>query len=266
MKKSFVIAMLLSCGIAMVQSSYANQYEDKCIKPNNFPHEISNIGCLRYGLIPVSKGEAMGYANAQGQLVVPYQYSTTHNLYDDRGLVTKPTKDKKSYLAGYIDSQGKVVIPLIYDIELSNNFIEGMGVAWVAKNKKVGLIDKNGKVIIPFQYQYAYDFMENGLAWVKKNKKWGLIDKAGKIILPFEYDDYLNEHMPKNRHLVAKKGKYGYVDDFGKAITPLQYDTPFYSEYDTQQYWFDNGIARMTIKGKPSCVNIQGKTIKCPKY
>ncbi len=275
MKKQLAAGALLSSFmIAQAPAQAESQYEYDCIKPDeSFPHIVSNIGCFRDGLIPVENSKAMGYANTLGELVVPYQYEAANNFYDGLASVAILKKGKKGnslndYATGYINNTGELVIGFDYDYHSSGNFMPNVGAAWVGKQNKIGLIDKTGKILIPLQYEEINDFMENGLAWVKKDKKWGLIDQTGAVIIPFSYDDYVggfSSQLPSNRHLVAKKGKYGYVDDFGQEITPLKYDKPF-SDYGSHQYWFENGVAELTIKGKPSCLRVDGKETPCPKY
>lgn len=120
------------------------------------------------GLFRIKKDGKIGFANLNGDIVIPPRFEQVWPFKEDRARYCKGGHTEK-YLRGEID--------LI------------VGAKW-------GFIDKNGKEVIPAQYDGLSNFY-NGKAAAKKDNKWGIIDKFGNILTEFIYDRY--EDIPDDK-------------------------------------------------------------------
>lgn len=116
-----------------------------------------------------------GYINKEGEVVIPFQY-TSAGIFSE-GLARVSLGGK----SGYIDKSGEVVIT--GDYTEVYDFSDGM--ALVKQNDKYGYIDKTGKMVIPARYGMA-GFFNDGFAWVLKDGKYGLVDKYGTSTFDFQ--------------------------------------------------------------------------------
>jgi len=129
----------------------------KWVKNFNF---VDQSSC---GLLKVGKDNKIGYADINGNIVIPL-------VYDD-GLAFSEgfTAVRKGNSWIFLDSTGKQIFDSRY--EDAQNFHNG--VAAVMKNDRYGYIDITGKVMIDFQFYNAHNFSE-GLAPVSNGKNlWG---------------------------------------------------------------------------------------------
>ena len=111
--------------------------------------KCKNIGEFSEGLVKVLIDNKWGYANNQGEIVIPCQYDNAGDFHENRAHVEI---DHKS---GYINMLGEVVIPLEYKMAriyentttyvVYTNFKNG--VASVSKDGTLIYIDKYGHVI-----------------------------------------------------------------------------------------------------------------------
>lgn len=127
------------------------------------------------GLQKVIQDDHCGFANAEGEIVVPCIYNDV--TYFQEGLACVES-DKRKW--GFVDEKGNEVIPCKW--EDVGFFSEGLAYVEDANWKK-GFIDKKGKVVIPCEWEDAMPF-SHGFTNVKGfDGKWVKIDKTGKVIM-----------------------------------------------------------------------------------
>lgn len=91
------------------------------------------------GMIVASKGEKFGFINAEGKLVIPFQYDWACGFKNGMAWVGKSEK------FGFIDAKGKLVIPMKYAAANDYVFMENDGA--MVRDPETGerfYIDKNG--------------------------------------------------------------------------------------------------------------------------
>ena len=129
---------------------------------------------LYLGLQKVKQNDHYGFANSNGEIVVPCIYNDV--TYFQEGLACVES-DKRKW--GFVDEKGNEVIPCKW--EDVGFFSEGLAYVEDANWKK-GFIDKTGKVVIPCQWEDAMPF-SHGFTNVKGfDGKWVRIDKMGKKV------------------------------------------------------------------------------------
>ena len=171
--------------------------------------------CVREGYAVVKVDSKCGYADVEGQIVIPPQWDYCYGFDNGIGRVVRylsvpnTTDDDidetereyyRNSLRGYVDRDGKIVVDLIFG-NLSF-FVDDRAVASVSRHvsperleefgKKWGYIDRSGKPITKFEFDMALDF-HHGRALVKKDLvyyedqfcyKNGFISTEGKFIWP----------------------------------------------------------------------------------
>lgn len=139
--------------------------------------------------IKVNEKGRVGYADGQGQEVIPCKYDFGFPFEDGVAQVGKGEK------YGYVDAQGNVVVKLSYD-----QITPWRGdIVCVKKGKKYGLVNcKTGESVLPAAYAY-----------VSKPNCYGraLIIKGGKPT---------QDKAAKRSYILA--GKMGIVSDEGRVL------------------------------------------------
>jgi len=158
------------------------------------------------GLSKVGKDNKVGYADINGNVVIPLIY--------DEGLAFNEgyTAVRKGGTWIILDSTGKQLSDAQY--EDAENFHNG--IAAVMKNGQYGYIDFAGKVVIDFQFMNARGFSE-GLAPVSNAKNlWGYIDDKGKMVINPQYD--FADSFGNGEARVMKGDKVFYIDKDNKVL------------------------------------------------
>lgn len=175
-----------------------------------------------------------GYINAEGEMIIPEQYSKAYPFVNGLALVLKYSHSRRGSrgLYGFIDKQGNEVIPV--DLDHAREFSEGLaavGLDLYGTRPRWGFIDETGKQIVDYIYESVEDF-HDGLARVEQDGLYGYIDKTGKVVIPciyaycFDFYDGLA--------LIKRDGLYGFIDKTGKMVIPCKYSVA---------YDFHNGYA-----------------------
>lgn len=86
---------------------------------------------------------------------------------------------------------------------------------------KYGYINSGGEFVIKPQFDYAYDFQDNGLAVVSINNLSGLIDSKGNYILRPKYDTITQ--FSEGRATVIDKVGFKVIDENGRELTSKAY-------------------------------------------
>ena len=223
----------------------------KTILPCSYqPHItwLSNSCVFQDGLCPVSEGGRLwGYVNTNGEIVIPYQWSSVNGFSDGMAAV------KKDYKYGYINTSGELIIPAQWTN--AKDFSEGF--AAVKSDDKWGFIDKTGEIIIPCQWESVYNYHE-GFAAVEKDGKWGFIDKTGEIISPCQWESVGS--FSNGLALVKQDGKYGYIDKSGNLVIPCNWNYSF-------GYAFSDKFATVSDENsKKGCINTLGELVVPCEY
>jgi hypothetical protein len=140
---------------------------------------------LKEGLIPVDEfsldGQKVGFADANGHIVIPPKFVVAKNFSQGRAAVKFVGAEKW----GFIDHSGKLVIPAIYT-EI-NGFHYGL--ASVKNDDGSYLIDKDGKVCFSGKNQ-EIDELPGGMYIVRnsRTKLAGLL-KSAQWVVPQENTD-----------------------------------------------------------------------------
>jgi hypothetical protein len=119
-----------------------------------------------------------------------------------------------------------------------------------ADGVKWGYIDSKGTMVLPPQYDYAFDFQENGLAVVQVGERNGLINTSGAYVVKPVYqsissfsegraivmDDQGSKVMNEAGRIITHKA-YGYIAPYknGRAVFSIQVgDSSKYGYLDLQ--------------------------------
>lgn len=147
-----------------------------------------------------SKGK-IGFADAQGQQVVPFQYTSAQPFEEGISIVSKGDK------FGAVNASGRQVVKPQYD-EVSR---WGNGLLLLKKGKKWGLASgSTGELVVPVSYGYISRPNRFGKAWLVK---------GGKIAKQM----VSTASGAQEQKQVLLNGKIGIVDADGKiAIVPKQ--------------------------------------------
>ena len=114
-------------------------------------------------------------------MLFPIKQDGKWGFIDKTGaIIIKPQFD------GCIDFENQVMLPLEYQIDLSNDLIP---VKVSSDSGKWGYIDKTGNFVINPQFDYFATPFAEGLATVSVNNKLGYIDKSGNCVIKPQFDD-----------------------------------------------------------------------------
>lgn len=229
----------------------------------------------------MSSMELYGFADQNGEIVIPIQYQYASAFSEGLALVGRDgvslfinpsgeTVLDSSVLGysfinsfreglavvcqddqyGYMDQSGRLVIAPQF--EEASSFSEGY--AAVKIDGKVGYIDRTGNVVIDCQYDSA-SYFQNGIAKIYKNQKFGFIDTAGNARTPCIYDKA--EDFSSGFSCVKIGDSYSYIDQNGLFLVPFQYDDAFSFQGD----W-----ALTAIEGKYGFINTDGEEVIAHQY
>ncbi|MBM7607371.1 hypothetical protein JOD29_000608 [Lysinibacillus composti] len=89
-----------------------------------------------------------------------------------------------------------------------------------------GFVNESGDFVIEPQYDYVFDFQENGLARVEKNGLYGLIDLQGNYIVQprYRWIEPFSEGRAAVQTVNEKLPSYKLIDETGKGITKKYYN------------------------------------------
>lgn len=214
------------------------------------------------GLMTVYKGngEAYGYMNENGKMVIPYKYKSAFsfsekshmalvNIHGSKWGLIKTDGTCSMFLKfdmvslfadevysvalsnkwGLIDSFGKeILVPKYQYIGTLND-----GLAIYKDDDKYGFLNKYGNVVIKAQYEKVFDFI-CGYATFQKDGKFGYINHDNKIVVPPIYESCTNFTRIMRIAAVKKKGYWGLVDTEGNELTDFCYNK--IEMYDKEKY------------------------------
>ncbi len=171
--------------------------------------EASEIRFGSEGLFPASSQGTFGFVNAEGEWVIPSQFSET-TLFAE-----KLAGYKTSGQWGIVNSGGVLVSTPDWD-EIKP-FEKGKAIA--KRADKFHLIGSSGEKL-----SSGFDHIsrtKDGFFLVENDGKSGLLDTEGNEVLPLEFERINREK--KDFVIVRKEGKTGVIKDSGEVIFPLDY-------------------------------------------
>lgn len=222
------------------------------IKPSFDNAELFNDN----GRAIVSKNGLYGIIDAQGRMIVNFQYDYISDFNEGLAIAT----DKTGYKV--LDSEGKTIFQ---NKGYISSFKEGFAIIEgndsPDSHSLYGYLNREGKIVIPPQYESAGDFY-NGNAIVKKKEgSYALIDKEGNILK--NYDQYYvgalrNGMMPYKETIDTK---FGYLDVNGKVAVKPKYDI-------AESFNDGNAIIGTTeeIRNFMGIIDKRGRSVIAPNY
>lgn len=189
------------------------------------PCEYTSIGEINEGFIPVSKGNLCGALNEKGEIIVPIEYFYVGSM--NEGVA--PARLDESGI-GFLNKEGSwAIMPDFDGVTSMNN-----GVAFARKDNKHIIIDKDGKEVetkINFENNVSIDgFSDSGLAVVDildgESKYISVINTKGEEIKNLEKKDYSALEVSPSGLIVSinKEGKKGLLKEDGSVILGEEYN------------------------------------------
>ncbi|MFV2101394.1 WG repeat-containing protein [Micromonospora sp. LOL_024] len=159
-----------------------------------------------------------GYADAEGDMVVPARYAEAQPFRDGLAWVRGPQTDRWSL----IDLAGETVIEPAF--LAARPFSDGL--AWVVRDESGWMaVDTAGKVAVPPGFAEVRPFRK-GVATVRR-EGWGAVDRTGRIVVPTQYHGfhttladgrYIDGFTDEGLAVVDLAGRKGVVDRAGQVI------------------------------------------------
>lgn len=180
------------------------------------PNFVDRISDLSENRAIVEHNHEYGYLNRKGEIVIPIQLDPYPNYFQFAQFYKGHAPLLRRGKYALMDSLGDHTLPAKYER------IGGFGpLIPIARNDKWGYINSSGKLKIEYNYDYAYDFMNNELAIVEFDDIMGVINLEGDLVIPahFENISVLNDSI----FVVRKGGTFGFIDANGKLLTPVNY-------------------------------------------
>lgn len=178
-----------------------------------------------------------------------------HDFYDGYLKIKLPELND-----GYINSKGKIV-PNDTVYEEVTDFRNGLAFVMKKDEDNYILIDKNFKRIGNEVFEEVQrDFFRNNYAIVRFNDVWGIIDRNGKYVVKPKYKEIdeigviANEYFFFIEENDEGNKKYGMVNLKGEEIIK-----PIMQDFDKEG--FINGVLRVLIDDKITCINEKGEII-----
>lgn len=201
------------------------------------------LGQVTEDLIPYRSGDKWGYSTREKVLVIPAQYDQALPFYKNLAVVTKGDE------CALIDKRHKVVLP--FAKQILRPIIDSFYIKEVSEDTTTlqGVIDIHNKVILPVVYQSIAPIY--GGLQVKKNGKYGICSYEGKVKIPPLSDAEIECHNEKVCTLTQDTLKALFSLD-GKPLTPFKY---------THIAGFEQGLVRVTFKGRHGFIDMRGKEV-----
>ncbi len=169
-------------------------------------------------------------------------------------------KNKMVWRIGFIDNKGNVVIEPIYDSKFATYYGFNSGVSWARKPgaDDFELINKKGEVISEKSYEKVGSF-NDGLCAVYEDLYMGFVDLNGTEVIPCIYvgDTWFYDGLVCVCIGDNEMEQYGFLNKKGEVAIPFEYNQAGFSG-------FQNGEARVQIKGKTNLINTSGEVVFTP--
>ncbi|HMP15342.1 MAG TPA: WG repeat-containing protein [Saprospiraceae bacterium] len=164
------------------------------------------------------KQQFFGVIDAQGKIIVPFEYSSINDGPDGTYVCYRDEK------AGLLDSKGKTIIPFEYSVLYMRH-----GRLIAGKDYfRIGVLTKNNEVLLPMEYDNVEPIAPDRF-FVEKDGKRGLMDDKGRTLLPIEYDVMFmggdsheyeeSAERPQHTILLFKDGRGTLYSNNGKVLS-----------------------------------------------
>ncbi|MBR4539105.1 MAG: WG repeat-containing protein [Clostridia bacterium] len=202
--------------------------------------------------------ELTGYADLQGNMVIPPQFLWALEFEDGLALVKFQEGDW-----GFIDREGNTVSRGYQnDGDWGPDYANGAFVLETASDACTVYTVTGEKLFTFTGKTEIFDVrppMKNGLCWffeyeIGGDYLWGLVNLRGEIVseAQWELTDFEPRDFPEGLQLVMKDGKWGYIDETGAIALPLIYD---------RAYSFENGLAWVKIGNRCGYIDHEGREV-----
>ncbi|MBQ9438749.1 MAG: WG repeat-containing protein [Lachnospiraceae bacterium] len=204
--------------------------------------------------------ELRGYADLQGNVVIPPQFLWTEGFQDGFALVMFQEGDW-----GFIDRDGNTVSRGMVDTgRWGPDFANGALAVQTAPDVFT-VCAVTGEELFAFTFTenlerfHLYPPMKNGLCWFCEYEKggrslWGLVNLRGEVVSEAQWQmaDFEPKDFPEGLQLVMQDGKWGFIDATGQIALPLIYDWA---------YSFENGLAWVEIGNRCGYIDREGREV-----
>lgn len=200
----------------------------------------------------VKAGKAWGYANENGEMVIPPKYKKCFPFSEGFAAVA----EGKSYF--FIKPDGSQLKTKVKGFTLNKTSIFSEGLVPISLNNKWGYMNTEGKMVIDPKYTEATSF-EKGYAIVKTETGYLIIDKSGNET-KIDVSNVKRVH-PFSEGLASvstTNNSVGFIDNTGKLVI----NTVFLSVGN-----FKNGVAWAKNHTKElGYIDRKGEWIDYPKF
>lgn len=207
-----------------------------------------------------NEGKMQGYADLQGNVVIPPQFLRALEFEDGLALVRFREGDW-----GFINREGNTVSRGYHDDGYwGPDYNNGALVVQTAPDAFT-VYAVTGEELFTFTFPEnleRFDLrppMKNGLCWFFEYEKGtgylgGLVNLRGEIVSEAQWQlaDFEPTDFPEGLQLVMKDGKWGYIDETGQIALRLIYD---------RAYSFENGLARVKIGNRCGYIDHEGREV-----
>ncbi|NLU77409.1 hypothetical protein HCA58_03180 [Micromonospora sp. HNM0581] len=170
--------------------------------------------------VPARDGgqDLWGYADAEGEMLVPARYAEAQPFRDGLAWVREPQTDRWSL----INLAGETVLEPAY--LAARPFSDGL--AWVVRDDSGWhAVDATGAVAVPPGFADVRPF-HKGVAVVRR-EGWGAVDRTGRIVVPTRYHGFhttlsdghqVDGFTEEGLAVVDLAGRKGVVDRSGQVV------------------------------------------------
>ncbi|GEM_PF-5745379 len=207
-------------------------------------------GFYNDGLAAVRSGNAWGYVDKSGAVVIDFQYDDAYAF--ERGVAIV----MENHEAILIDATGAVLAADGYDLL---DVDDETGLVWYKKQGKVGLLNRSGAVILAGEYYFPSwqalflwtPAFREGRAVLSNGTHYGFIDTIGMWVIEPDYaevGDYRFDLAP-----VRTGSKWGYIDEIGNVAIDFL--------YDAAEPFGERRLAQVTLDGEKALIKTDGTAV-----
>lgn len=240
---------------------------------------------MAHGLLPVRKGQKIGYINSKGKVVIPIKYDSL----GAKDFARKPSNSriivKLNGSFGVIDTKGNVIVD--FDKSISNISDFKNNRATITKGARQYTIDQNGAIVSqndsnqspslsqePIGLQSSQTQFSNQSQDVRfiphlENGKWGFVDDNDVLMIIHAFDEV--HSFSEGLAGVRQGTHWGFIDKSGTLVIPFRFDDAGILKNNsdkpemTEPFTFINNKAWIgnLNDGTKLCINTQGVNISC---
>lgn len=247
---------------------------------------------IREGLIPVQRGNKVGYVNMKGREVIPAVYDVLLNEVGSRGWARAVSEGrivvKKNGQYGVINTANKVIVPFSSDITSIDDYQGGRaqvtkgskGMMWLDKQGKISkMATTNGANTNNTVASAAKSSSSRSSAASQSSAKsmilypdqqdgrWGFVDDKNVTMITYSFD----EVMPFSEGLAGVRiaNNWGFINLGGELVIPFRFDDAGVTKSErykgVKPFTFTQGKAWVgSLKnGGKICINKQGTNVTC---